>query len=263
MENQNIINNISIESTNDIDLIKSNFLHKINEEGMCLVKNIIPPELVSKLKTELSNAIDKECEFHNSSQFEDYGMVLLCAKYGGELLNIFNIDKIFKPFEWVLGENCITYSNTSSSMPPNKTNYSGRIHIDAPIDYPNDYILRLLSLIILDDFTEENGSTWFLPKSHNFKTSPNEDQFYANASRLIAPSGSILYWNPKIWHAGGNNFTSEWRHAFTIVMTRFFCKQRLDIPNILGNINVSNNALKRLGYLNSVPKSYKEYYERK
>ena len=46
-------------------------------------------------------------------------------------------------------------------------------------------------------------------------------------------------------------------------MTRYFCKQRLDIPNILGDIKVSDNAKRRLGYLNQPPKNYKEYYERK
>lgn len=263
MKQEKIINNISIENVNNIELIKEDFLHKINQEGMCLIKNIIPSELVQKLKNELLEAINKECEFHNTSQFIDYGMVLLCAKYKGELLNIFNLDKIFKPFEWVLGEDCITYSNTSTSMPPHKTNYSGRIHIDSPIEYPNNYMLRLLSLIILDDFTEENGSTWFLPKSHNLNKPPSKEYFFKNANRLIAPAGSILYWNPKIFHAGGNNNTSEWRHALTIVMTRSFCKQRLDIPSILGDINVNANAKKRLGYLNQPPKSYKEYYERK
>lgn len=257
------INSISIDNTNDINLIKEDFLNKIDKEGMCLIKNILPLELVQKLKNELLDAINEECKFHNSSQFVDYGMVLLCSKYKNELLNIFNLDKIFKPFEWVLGKDCITYSNASSSMPPNKTNYSGRIHIDSPIDYPNNYMLRLLSLIILDDFTEENGSTWFLPKSHNLTIPPSEEYFYNNANRLIAPAGSILYWNPKIFHAGGNNNTDKWRHAFTIVMTRYFCKQRLDIPNILGDIKVSDNAKRRLGYLNQPPKNYKEYYERK
>ena len=257
------IDKISINNIDNLDLVKDEFISNINTEGVCVIKNIIPPHLVKLLKIELRNAINEECKFHNNITFKDYGMVLLCSKYRGELLNIFNIDRIFKPFEWILGENCITYSNTSTSMPPNKTNYSNRIHIDSPIDYPNDYILRLLSLIALDDFTEENGATWFLPKSHTINKEPNKEFFYNNAERLLLPAGSILYWNPKIWHAGGNNDTDEWRDALTIVMTRHFCKQRLDIPNILGDVGVSDNAKRRLGYSNQPPKNYKEYYARK
>lgn len=238
-----------------------NFVSKYRKEGMVLIKDALSLDLVKELKRELKNATKKEEEYHGSKDYKDYGMVLCCAKYGGNFLKIFENDSIFKPFELILGKDCILYSNTSSSMPPNKSNYSKRIHIDVPKDYPHYYPMRMLSLIILDDFTEENGATWFLPESHKLNTEPAD--FYKNAKRLVAKAGSILYWNPKIWHAGGSNETNEWRDAFTIVMTKPFCKQRMDIPAMLGNVDLNNKAKKRLGYLNIPPKSYKEYYERK
>ncbi len=241
----------------------NNFLEKYNRDGMVVVNNAISDATVKELKNELKEAIQKECEYHGSEDFRDFGMVLLCAKYGGNFLKIFENDSIFQPFETVLGKDCIMYSNTSSSMPPNKTNFSRRIHIDAPIEYPNEYPLRMLSLILLDDFTNDNGATWFLPKSHVLEEQPSEEEFYSKAKRLNAKAGSILYWNPRIWHAGGNNITNKWRDAFTIVMTRPFCKQRLDIPALLGDINLKDNAMKRLGYGNIPPKSYGEYYGRK
>ena len=40
--------------------------------------------------------------------------------------------------------------------------------------------------ILLDDFTSENGATWFLPSSHEMPTPPDEDFFYKNAKRVIA-----------------------------------------------------------------------------
>ena len=239
------------------------FLEKYNTEGMVLINNALPSDIVKELKNELKNAIQKEIEYHGSSNYQDYGMVLCCAKYGGNFLKIFENDSIFQPFEVVLGKDCIMYSNTSSSMPPKKSNYSKRTHIDAPIDYPNNYPLRMLSLILLDDFTNDNGGTWFLPKSHILTEKPNDSLFYNESKRLNAKAGSILYWNPKIWHAGGDNITDQWRDAFTIVMTRSFCKQRIDIPAILGDVNLNDKAKRRLGYLNVPPKSYKEYYARK
>ena len=36
------------------------------------------------------------------------------------------------PVEAVLGPGCIVYAYTSSSMPPHRSNYSGRIHVDSP-----------------------------------------------------------------------------------------------------------------------------------
>lgn len=241
--------------------MKNSFLDKYNSEGMVLVENILSTNQIKMLKTELKEAILKENKYHGSSDYKDYGMVLLCAKYGGSLLKLFEYDIIFKPFEIVLGNDCIVYSNTSSSMPPNKSNYSKRIHIDSPVDFPNNYPLRMLSLILLDDFTDDNGATWFLPKSHTLNEKPNESFFYENAKRLNAPAGSILYWNPKIWHAGGDNITDKWRDALTIVMTRPFCKQRMNIPDMLGDVKINDSGKKRLGYFNVPPKSYNEYYD--
>lgn len=239
------------------------FLDKYNEDGMVLFEDILSVEVVKSLKHELKEAIKKENEYHGSQEYKDYGMVLCCAKYGGNFLKIFENERIFEPFELVLGKDCILYSNASSAMPPKSSNFSARVHVDAPVDFPNEYQLRMLSLILLDDFNNDNGSTWFLPKSHKIIKKPDDSFFYAKSKRLNAKAGSILYWNPKIWHAGGFNNTEKWRDAFTIVMTRHFCKQRLDIPKMLGEVNLNEKAKRRLGYLNIPPSSYEDYYERK
>ncbi len=239
------------------------FINKYNTDGMVLVNKLISTSLIKQFKNEIKIAIQKETEFHGSNKHKDNGMILCCVKYGGSFLKIFENDKLFKPFELILGKNCIVYSNASSSMPPRKSNYSKRIHIDCPIDYPIDFPLRMQCLILLDDFTNDNGATWFLPKSHKLKEKPNNSFFYENAKRLNAKAGSVFYLNPRIWHSGGHNKTDLWRDAFTIVMTREFCKQRMDIPNIVGKVNINEKAKKRLGFYNLIPKSYKDYYERK
>jgi ectoine hydroxylase-related dioxygenase (phytanoyl-CoA dioxygenase family) len=34
--------------------------------------------------------------------------------------------------------------------------------------------------------------------------------------RVVAPAGSIFYFDPRLWHAGGANKTDKWRHATTL-----------------------------------------------
>lgn len=241
---------------------RNQFIQKYNKEGMVIIDNVLDTGTIQRLKVQLEEAISNESIYHGSINHNDHGMVLCCAKYGGELLGIFENEDIFSPFEAILGENCIVYSNTSSSMPPGGSNFSGRIHIDCPIDFPQDYHLRMLSLIALDDFTESNGATLFMPESHRLKIKPTEEEFYEKSTSLKAKAGSVLYWNPKIWHAGGFNKTSKWRHAITVVMTREFIRQRYDFPSILGECHLSYSAKKRLGYFSYPPKSYNDYYGR-
>lgn len=238
------------------------FKNDILTQGYSIVENVLSPEFVVKAKAELETAIGKEVEYHKTNEFSDFGMVLLCSLYGGSFIELFDNPKLNDAFNAVLGDGCIVYAYTSSSMPPHKSNYSNRIHVDCPRLIP-DYITNMGATILLDDFTEDNGATWFLPFSQTMAEQPDEETFYKNGKRVIAKAGSVWFFNARIWHAGGNNLTDQWRHALTINMCRPFMKQRIDIPRAMQHIelgNVSQQALQKLGFLAQVPASYDEYY---
>jgi ectoine hydroxylase-related dioxygenase (phytanoyl-CoA dioxygenase family) len=167
-----------------------------------------------------------------------------------------------EPVNAVLGEGCIVYGYTSSSMPPKRTNYGGRIHRDSPRYIPG-YITNVGVIVMLDDFTEENGATWFLPGSEAGPELPTEAEFYARAQRMVAPAGSGFYFNARVCHAGGVNTTDQWRHALTINMCRPWMKQRLDIPRMMAGVDtskISETALQKLGFHAQVPASYEEFH---
>ena len=238
------------------------FRDDIMTQGYAIVENVLSSEFIERVKAELEVAIKKEVEYHQTKQYSDFGMVLLCSLYGGAFIELFDNDKLTGPFNAVLGEGCIVYAYTSSSMPPNKSNYSNRIHVDSPRLIPG-YITNMGATILLDDFTEDNGATWLLPYSQNTIDMPVEEEFYKNGKRVIAKAGSVWFFNARIWHAGGNNLTDKWRHALTINMCRAYMKQRIDIPRAMSQMdlsNVSEQALQKLGFMAQVPASYDEYY---
>jgi ectoine hydroxylase-related dioxygenase (phytanoyl-CoA dioxygenase family) len=187
-------------------------------------------------------------------------MVLACSIYRGAFLDLFTNAALMAPFEAILGKGCIVYAYTSSSMPPGGTNYSVRIHRDCPRLVPG-YPTNMGATILLDDFTEENGATWYLPRSHTLAAHPGEDAFRAGARRLVAPAGTVLFFDALLFHAGGHNRTDRWRHALTINMCRPFMKQRLDLPRITGELpGAPEVVLQKLGYRAQVPASLDEYY---
>lgn len=238
------------------------FQQAIEHDGYYLMENALEPSFVSRAKIELERAILKESEYHHGKIHTDHGMVLLCCLYGGVFFEIFEIAKVMDPFRWLMGDGCIVYSQTSTSMPPHGANFSSRIHVDCP-RIIEGYISSFMALMLLDDFTEENGATWFLPGSHNLNDQPSPELFYSKARRLIAPAGSVLFWHPRIWHAGGRNLTDSWRHAMTVVMCRPYMKQRIDIPRALSGQDLSglSDVVKqKLGFFAQVPSSYDEYY---
>lgn len=243
-----------------IDLEK--FKYEIETQGYSIVRDALPKEFIEKAKKELEIAIKKEESYHKTNNYKDYGMVLLCSLYDKIFCDLFDLPLVFKPLEKILGEGCIVYAYTSSSMPPNKSNYSNRIHRDCPRIIPN-YITNIGATILLDDFTEENGATWFLSNSQWLDTSPTDEEFYNRAHRLIEKAGTIWFFNANLWHAGGHNITNSWRHALTINAVRSWMKQRIDIPRAMSHIDISDispKAQQKLGFYTQVPSNYDEYY---
>jgi ectoine hydroxylase-related dioxygenase (phytanoyl-CoA dioxygenase family) len=242
--------------------LKNEFVREINENGVSVVSGLLDRDLVARLKLALSLAIEKEADYHRSREYKDFGMVLLCSLYDRCFTELCGHEELMGYFESILGDGCIIYAYTSSSMPPNGTNYSNRIHVDCPRIIPG-YITNLGATIALDDFTAENGATWYLPRSHSINDQPDERSFFQKASRFIAPAGSVLFFNARIWHCGGTNNTELWRHGLTMNMGRPWMKQRIDIPRAMSSMDVSYasaKALQKLGFYAQPPSSYHEYF---
>jgi ectoine hydroxylase-related dioxygenase (phytanoyl-CoA dioxygenase family) len=242
--------------------MKRDFAAEIHTNGYCVVPDVVSPSFVAECKAELIAAIEKDARWHGRKDYQDFAQVLVCSIYGGTLVSLFDVPKVMEPVNAVLGEGSIVYGYTSSSMPPGRTNYGGRIHRDSPRYIPG-YITNVGVIIMLDDFTEENGATWFLPGSEARPDLPSEEEFYAKARRMVAPAGSGFYFNARVVHAGGVNRTNAWRHALTINMCRPWMKQRLDIPRMMAHMDLSGfseTALQKLGFRAQVPASYEEFH---
>lgn len=240
----------------------TDYAKEIYEKGYVVVHDVVSKDFIARCKAEMIAAIDKEAEAQGGQEYQGYAQVLLCSLYGGTFISIFDNPKVMEPVNAVLGEGCIVYGYTSSSMPPGKTNHGGRIHRDCPRYIPG-YITNVGVIVMLDDFTEENGATWFLPGSEPGPELPSEEEFYAHAQRMVAPAGSGFYFNARVCHAGGVNHTNQWRHAITINMCRPWMKQRLDIPRAMADMDLSGaseTSLQKLGFRAQVPASYEEFY---
>lgn len=238
-------------------------LQAIQKDGFIIMENVLDDELLKRLRLDLEKAIKLETAYHDTENHRDFGMVMFCPIYGKSFIDLIMSESYLAPVEKIMGKNCIVYSYTSSSMPPNLGNYATRIHNDCEHIIPEGYINRFQALIALDDFTLENGATYVLPGSHRMNEAPSEEMFYKNAIRLTMKAGSIWYAHARLWHAGGINTTDKWRHGLTTVFCKAYMKQRVDIPRILeaqGIKDIPSRAQQKFGFLAQVPASYEEFY---
>src|SRR5690348_11857365 len=129
-------------------LNQDEFIRVFNSEGSVIVPGVLEPDFILAARRELEAAIEAEVRYHGGRDYNDYGMVLLCALYGGAFWTLFDNPRLLNPFNAILGEGCIAYAYTSSSMPPNAVNYSGRVHVDCPRIIPG-YITNMGATILL------------------------------------------------------------------------------------------------------------------
>ncbi|WP_168795577.1 phytanoyl-CoA dioxygenase family protein [Paraburkholderia aromaticivorans] len=119
------------------------------------------------------------------------------------------------------------------------------------------------ALVMLDDFTLDNGATHILSHSQNLQQQPANEHFYAQASRATGKRGSVLLFDSRMWHATGRNTTDAPRRALTLTFTSPFFKPQLDYARQFGYRNLDRcNAWMRqvLGFNARVPESLDEFY---
>lgn len=250
------------------DLSAAAICQQFDTHGVVVLQNVFGPEDIAALKLAVTAAIagDVQVFGQGSMNYRGYGVVVSMFHYAMAHPILFSAllhQAYIRPFEALLGEDMILYTSNNVSTPPQGSTFALALHRDQRVLTPG-FRLRVVGMVLLDDFTLENGATYFLLGSQHQEQMPAEDYFYAHAHRLLAPRGSVCYFNPSIWHAAGLNQTDSWRHTYINTFTPFWAKQRLDLPRLLTAQGFDPTGqpaalLRRLGYYHQVPTSYAEF----
>jgi hypothetical protein len=233
----------------------------IATDGYYLVKGLLKTDEVATLKADSITAIEHEGDIYGREDSQ-YGRIFSCTYYSDNFIKLLEHPQFNEPFRWYLGDYFIVHDYTTSSVQPDGKSFFGGIHIDNKRFLPQ-YTEGLGCLVLLDDFTIENGATYLLPGSHLNPLQPTDEAFYRDSVRLVGKAGDVLYFNPRLWHAAGRNNTNEWRHSLSLGMSRPHIKQYTDIPASLMGVDLSkysDTVLQRLGVYAQAAPSVEEYY---
>ncbi len=238
-------------------------LKEFDEIGFTIINNMISPAEVAEMRPLLQSCIDADiANWQGKPGYIDHWMVHNLMVRGEPFLRLLENPSLHAYLEAGFSKNAILYAYTSSSMPPHGSNYSRRIHVDCPRVIPG-YRTNVGFLVALDDFTLENGATYVLPKSQWRSDPPSEEEFLANAVRLMPKSGDAIFFNARTWHMGGQNNTDIPRHSVTLNICRRYMRQRFDYPRLVppGLVAKLGPVGRRfLGFEVRVPTSLEEYY---
>jgi hypothetical protein len=237
----------------------------LDRQGWVMVPGLVDGVLLEQLRRELQHAYEQQRTMQVANGVGDGadGTVHHLPLAGGAFLELLERNIFADALaEFFAGSYIVnTYGGVLNL--PSHLSYVGRIHRDLR-SFSGGLSLMAQWLVMLDDFTEENGATYFLSGSHRLPDRPSEEDFFTRATRAEGRAGSIVMFNSNLWHAAGVNRSGAARRALTIAFTRPFIKQQLDYPRALGYEQaerLSPVLRQLLGYNARVPSSLDEWYQ--
>jgi ectoine hydroxylase-related dioxygenase (phytanoyl-CoA dioxygenase family) len=241
---------------------------ELKETGICFLRNQINDDLIEdlrnavnisfakhrKIQVELNNEINSDGVALNVFN-DDFAYVKLLEKLI-ELGIINDLENNFFKSKFILN------SISALDNKPNSSNFSAIVHRDIKF-FSKDLPIMLNGLVLLDDFTIENGATMLLPNSHKIEEKPTDFSFIAECTRAVGKKGDILLFNSNIWHCSAPNNTKESRRAIPMTFSKSCIKQMFDYTKIIETesmYNFSEEMKQLLGFYSRVPSSLYEWY---
>jgi ectoine hydroxylase-related dioxygenase (phytanoyl-CoA dioxygenase family) len=235
---------------------------ELAEVGFTILPSVLDPDDVPELRERLQRLVDEDLASDDPRRAQDRWMVLNVMLRDRRFMELLVNPAIRAAVDGVLGDTSILYAYVTSSMPPSGVNYSHRVHVDSQRVIPG-YPTNIGVIVAFDDFTDDNGATYFLPGSFERADAPSEAEFMEHAVRVHPRAGDAVMFNARTWHLGGRNTTDTPRHAVTMNYVRSYMRQHFDFPRMIDPAEAATFSpeLRRvLGYHVRVPTSLEEYY---
>jgi len=224
------ITNLTLETMREKDVIKGSdkyFKEEqkkfLDENGYLIVPSILSEDEIEKLSKLTLLIAEKEDEAGVS------------YRYGGEdnnLQRIYNLiskhpayikllekSLVKEILEFYFEKDNLHHKYVLSSFQSNIIYPRGetqQLHVDGwgfstqSSNALPDWSARLNVNFLLTDWTENNGATMLLPKSHKLFLVPNPEEVPdSKLTKIIAPKGSLVIWTGHTWHKSGRNNSDQ------------------------------------------------------
>ena len=124
-----------------------------------------------------------------------------------------------------------------------------------PLGFNTSFHMQVVTMVMLDEFTSENGATAILPGSHKRCAWPDAEEFERAHAQATGPAGSLLMFTAPIWHAGRENRSAAPR---TALLSAYHCKFIRQLEDFRRGVSPATLAKcsDRLKYLMGIDQPY-------
>jgi ectoine hydroxylase-related dioxygenase (phytanoyl-CoA dioxygenase family) len=201
-------------------------IERVRTDGYAIVENAIEPDLVEALNEALLR-LERDLDVKPAMNgFEGRRTVRIynLLAHGAPFERVPVHPSVLPIIEGVLDTECLISSLSSIAIDPGET--AQPIHADdmvIPLEKPHVSIV-CNSMWALTDFTEANGATRLVPKSHKRGNPDYGGRYHSVPAEM--PKGAVLVWDGSLWHGGGANDTDKRRTGIAMNYCAGFIRQQ-------------------------------------
>ena len=245
-----------------MDLLKQK--DDLAQNGFVQIPKFFNETVLAKLQAELNSALQKYAAIHKSFGYTNpsQGGAHHVLIEGGIFLDVLEqfagMSLLGEALQGKFTINSFGGFNNSKDTHL----YVCNVHRDIRFFSPGRPLMLNL-LIMLDDFSLENGATHVLGGSHKSDAKPDGQMFFSSSTRITGDAGDMIVFDSRLWHAAGKNMSERPRRAITVTITNPFFKQQFNYWSAFSDTqlkNLSEAQKQLLGYFSRTPSTLSEWY---
>jgi ectoine hydroxylase-related dioxygenase (phytanoyl-CoA dioxygenase family) len=195
-------------------------LQDIREHGLAIIQGVLTGDALERTREALYRAAEED---RARGREQKFGLDYAHDDTNQRVWNVLSRDPLFE--DLAFHATAVAYVKGVLGWPALLGNISANItgpgggemvlHADQ-IFVPEPWAQVPQGLNVtwcLDDFTEANGATRFVPGSHRMNRAPRAEDRKAETVAMEAPAGSAVVFESRLWHRTGHNGTASERRA--------------------------------------------------